>query len=93
MSHNAKAGDRPLTMFHPRVSVIITAYNQERDLGFESQQHVELLLRRRIHDDNIGIRERDSRSDYVKLLKLALDRRRQITQSPPDDESSKSIQG
>ena len=47
-----------------------------RDAGLVTRQHEFVILERRIHDDNIGSRERDSRSDYVKLLKAALDRRR-----------------
>jgi hypothetical protein len=33
-------------------------------------------LRRRIHDGNLGVRERDARSDYLRVLKAAMDRRR-----------------
>jgi glycosyltransferase involved in cell wall biosynthesis len=35
-------------------------------------------LRRRIHHDNLGVRERDARGDYLRLLKDAMDRRRQL---------------
>jgi len=35
-----------------------------------------VVLMRRIHDANMGIRERTSRSDYVKIVKASLDRRR-----------------
>lgn len=47
-----------------------------KDAGLVLRRHDQLFLRRRIHDDNIGLRERDSRNDYVKILKAALDRRR-----------------
>jgi len=36
----------------------------------------EVVLRRRLHDGNQGIREKDSRLQYVQALKASLDRRR-----------------
>ena len=36
----------------------------------------DLLVKRRLHQTNIGILERDSRADYCRILKAALDRRR-----------------
>ena len=44
--------------------------------GLQTRFHEEVLLHRRIHNDNLGMRERTARGDYVKVLKLALDRRR-----------------
>ena len=38
----------------------------------------DIVLKRRIHDANTGIRERDSRKDYLRVLKASLDRRRKI---------------
>jgi hypothetical protein len=35
-----------------------------------------LLLWRRIHDSNQGVRERQSVSDYARVLKASLDRKR-----------------
>jgi hypothetical protein len=34
-------------------------------------------LQRRLHETNLGIQQRDSRLDYVRLVKAALDRRAQ----------------
>ena len=39
----------------------------------------EIVFRRRLHDNNMGITERDEYGDYARLLKAALDRRRQLT--------------
>ncbi len=39
----------------------------------------EILMRRRIHSSNLGIRLKDTRTDYVKILKSSLDRRRKIS--------------
>lgn len=36
----------------------------------------DVVLFRRLHDSNQGIRRRDARSDYVRILKASLDRRR-----------------
>jgi hypothetical protein len=47
------------------------------ELGLRHRLLPEVLLWRRLHDDNLGIRERQSLpSDYAAVLKAALDRRR-----------------
>lgn len=38
----------------------------------------EVLMKRRIHTTNMGITQKSSRSDYVKVLKASLDRRRGV---------------
>jgi glycosyltransferase involved in cell wall biosynthesis len=49
-----------------------------RQQGMRERMDARVWLRRRIHDDNLGTRERDARGDYVRLLKEAMDRRRQL---------------
>ncbi len=49
----------------------------ESDVTYEVLPDV--LLRRRVHDSNFGIMERDSQRDFLKILKASLDRRRQRT--------------
>ena len=39
----------------------------------------DVLLKRRIHADNMGVRDRDKRGDYLRVFKASLDRRRQKT--------------
>lgn len=51
-------------------------YFKANDLGLKHIMLPELLLKRRIHDSNLGIRQRDSRIDYVRVIKASLDRRR-----------------
>ncbi|MGD0119619.1 MAG: glycosyltransferase family A protein [Candidatus Binatus sp.] len=51
-------------------------YMRAKEKGLHSQMLAEVVLRRRIHDNNIGVRHRDSTGDYARLLKDALDRRR-----------------
>jgi glycosyltransferase involved in cell wall biosynthesis len=42
-----------------------------------------VVLRRRLHANNLGRRERGARADYVRLLKRSLDRRRAAGMLPP----------
>jgi glycosyltransferase involved in cell wall biosynthesis len=59
-----------------RVGEFIDWYLKAMEVGLKSFMVPEVLMKRRIHNDNIGIRERDSRTDYVRILKASLDRRR-----------------
>lgn len=47
-----------------------------RDLGIMAFVHDELLLHRRVHDANTTRLQVDARSDYAKLVKRILDRKR-----------------
>jgi glycosyltransferase involved in cell wall biosynthesis len=49
---------------------------RSRELGLREKVLPEVLLRRRIHDQNKGVRQRDEREQYLKYIKAALDRRR-----------------
>jgi hypothetical protein len=40
----------------------------------------DILFERRLHDNNNGIREREHRSHYLRVVKAALDRRRALEQ-------------
>jgi len=51
-------------------------YKRAMEIGIRSLMLPEIVSKRRIHTDNIGIRERDSQKDYVHILKAALDRQR-----------------
>ena len=52
-------------------------YAKAIEKGLRSAILAEVVTRRRLHDSNQGVRKRDSRMDYVRVLKAALDRRRQ----------------
>jgi hypothetical protein len=43
----------------------------------------EVVLERRLHASNNGIRERDARYQYLHVLKASMDRRRQSAETPP----------
>lgn len=47
-----------------------------RERGLRTRMLDENVLRRRIHRDNMGLREKDSRSDYARILRASLERRR-----------------
>ena len=59
-----------------KVGEFIDWYGRATDLGLQSACLPDLLLWRRIHTTNQGIVERASRSDYAKVIKACLDRRR-----------------
>jgi glycosyltransferase involved in cell wall biosynthesis len=51
-------------------------YLRAVDLQLRMVMLPDVLLWRRIHDANMGIQQRDSRQDYIRIVKSALDRRR-----------------
>jgi glycosyltransferase involved in cell wall biosynthesis len=57
-----------------------------RDAGFETRVEPNVWLRRRIHGDNLVTREHSSQSDYLRVIKAAMDRRRAAAR-PPRGES------
>ena len=59
-----------------QVGEFIDWYARAQDIGMKSHMLPELLVKRRIHQTNIGVTERDSRKDYAHILKAALERRR-----------------
>jgi len=52
-------------------------YARAMEKGLHTLMLPETVLRRRLHAANQGIRDRGRQSDYVRILKAALDRRRQ----------------
>jgi glycosyltransferase involved in cell wall biosynthesis len=59
-----------------KVGEFIDWYARAVELQIRSLVLPDLLLWRRIHDSNQGVRERQSVSDYARVLKASLDRRR-----------------
>ena len=59
-----------------KVGEFIDWYSRAVELKLRSLVLPELLLWRRIHDSNQGVRERQSVSDYARVLKAKLDRKR-----------------
>ena len=59
-----------------RVGVTVDWYARARDMGLQSHMLPTLVLERRLHLTNNGLRERTSRNQYLEVLKASLDRRR-----------------
>lgn len=59
-----------------RVGVTVDWFARADEAGLRHRTLAETVLERRIHTQNNGLRERDSRSQYLHVLKAALDRRR-----------------
>lgn len=59
-------------------SDFIDWYLRATEKGLKSLMLKEVLAKRRIHQTNMGIRHRDSRSEYARVLKASLDRRRKL---------------
>jgi glycosyltransferase involved in cell wall biosynthesis len=59
-----------------RVGVTVDWYARAVEAGLRTAMLPDVLLERRLHLTNNGLRERDSRSQYLHVLKEALDRRR-----------------
>lgn len=59
-----------------KVGEFIDWYARATDLGLTTTVIPDVVLRRRLHDSNTGIRERDSRLDYARVLRATLARRR-----------------
>ncbi len=59
-----------------RVGEFIDWYMRAVQMGCKIAVLRDLMLWRRIHDSNLGIRERNKVSDYARVLKAGLDRRR-----------------
>ncbi|NUM34004.1 MAG: glycosyltransferase family 2 protein [Candidatus Brocadiae bacterium] len=59
-----------------RAGEFIDWYNRAKNLGLKSCMLQDLLAMRRLHDTNYGILERKVYSDYFKMLKKAMERKK-----------------
>ena len=60
-----------------RIGEFVDWYSRAVDEGLKSIVIPKMLMNRRIHGNNTGIRDRESRTDYLRILKRHLDRRRE----------------
>ena len=51
-------------------------YKRAMEAGLKFLMLPDIVMRRRIHDDNSSVRDRYAEKDYVKIMKAALDRER-----------------
>jgi len=54
-------------------------YLRALDLGLRAVVLDDVLMRRRVHEHNMGVRLREQQSEYLRILKAAMDRRRSPT--------------
>lgn len=59
-----------------QVGNFVDWYLRAREAGVRDAMLPDVVLRRRLHADNMGVRERESRRAYARILKHAIDRRR-----------------
>jgi glycosyltransferase involved in cell wall biosynthesis len=59
-----------------RVGVTVDWFARADEAGLRHRILPQTVLERRLHTQNNGLRERDSQSQYLQVLKAALDRRR-----------------
>jgi glycosyltransferase involved in cell wall biosynthesis len=59
-----------------RVGVTVDWFARASEAGLRSVVLPDVMLERRLHTENNGLRERDARNQYLHVLKAAMDRRR-----------------
>jgi hypothetical protein len=59
-----------------RVGEFIDWYSRAMDLGLRAITVPHIVLKRRLHGDNLGVRERAARRDYARVIASAVARRR-----------------
>lgn len=66
--------------FDPRFTLgsVVDFYARAREAGLREQIVPFVVYERRIHGKNLGIQRADRRSDYLTVVKAAIDRRRQL---------------
>lgn len=75
---------------HWHVGEFMDWYLRANERGLKGLMLSEVVVRRRLHSQNLGLRERDSQSDYLRILRASLDRRRG---SPPGPEDAREPNG
>jgi glycosyltransferase involved in cell wall biosynthesis len=62
------------------VGEFVSWYARALDAGLNAKMLPDVVYERRIHGSNTVIRERDAQSDYLRIIKATLDRRRRQRQ-------------
>jgi GT2 family glycosyltransferase len=70
---------------HLSVGVTVDWFARAQEAGLRTHMLPGVVLERRLHDQNNGLRNADKRAQYAHVLKAALDRRRAgLAASTPD---------
>jgi len=67
-------------------------YKRAIEAGLKFLMLPDVVMRRRIHDDNSSVRDRHAEKDYVKIMKAALDRKRKREAEQQQSKNSESGQ-
>ncbi len=67
---------------HWQVGEFVAWYLRAMETGLRTVMLTDVVMKRRLHASNQGVQKRDFQSDYVRILKASLDRRRQNSSSP-----------
>jgi len=59
-----------------RVGVTVDWFARATEAGLKSLVLPEVVLERRLHTQNNGLREQEAQSQYIQVLKASIDRRR-----------------
>ena len=59
-----------------RVAETVDWYARAVEAGLKGIVLQEIVLERRLHPRNSGLRERDARSDYLQVIRASMERRR-----------------
>jgi hypothetical protein len=59
-----------------RVGVTVDWFARATEAGLKTNVLPEVVLERRLHTENNGLRESNQRSQYLHVLKASIDRRR-----------------
>jgi glycosyltransferase involved in cell wall biosynthesis len=74
-----------------RVGVTVDWYARATEVSLRGLMLPEVVLERRLHLANNGLRERESRAQYLHVLKAALDRRRQAESPATGDHQGPAV--
>jgi glycosyltransferase involved in cell wall biosynthesis len=66
-----------------QVGEFVDWFARAKERGLRSLVVPDVVLRRRLHKWNVGVRLRDARADYARILKASLDRRRKAGKGDP----------
>ena len=69
-----------------RIGEFLDWYARACDAGLTGVMLPQVLYKRRIHDTNMGIVDQDKRSDYLRVFKASLDRRRRVSDGNPKNQ-------
>jgi glycosyltransferase involved in cell wall biosynthesis len=68
-----------------RVGVTVDWFARAAEAGLRHAVLPEVVLERRLHTQNNGLRERASRSQYIEVIRQAMERRRSAAEAPQSE--------